>query len=336
MNRFMTAAGCAALAWIVAQPAMAACSLSTQPISVNLDPGLRPVATVKVNGKTAHFLVDSTSAVNQISSKYASGQKLPETAGAGSAPAIAKAPKFEFGGATLSDVPFAVSDHLAENDGVIGQTFLHSGDVEYELAITGPPAPPPVSGRGGTGGAPPPPTFTGTVRLAKAVGCEGANMAYWAKEGDVFYEAALTPADHGAPFTQTEVVVNGVKLRALLATGKTYTTITEKAAAKAGVNTSDASVTPLGDGSTVKSWKAPFNSVIVGNEEIKNESLEIDQTNDDFYDVLIGADFFSKHHVYVANSQQKVYFTRTGAPGPVFNVHEQKKVPLGMLLNGSR
>lgn len=320
MNRFVTAAGCAALGWLLAQPAMAACALSTQPIPVLLDGGLRPVVTAKVNGKPGRFLVDSSSAVNQISSKYAAAQKLAQAPGAGGAPAIAKAPKFEFAGATLADVPFAVSDQLADSDGVIGQTFLHQGDVEYDLA--GPAAPP--GGRRGGGGPP----GGGMVKLAKAEGCEGANLAYWAKEGDVFYEAALTPVASGAPFTQTEIVVNGVKLRAMFATGKAYTTITEKAAAKAGVKTTDAGVTPLGEGG--KSWKASFNSVIVGNEEIKNEPLEIDATNDDFYDVLIGADFFSKHHLYVANSQQKIYFTRTAAPGPVFNVHEQKRPALGM------
>jgi hypothetical protein len=323
MNRLMTAAGCAALGWLIAQPAMAACSLATQPIPVNLDQRLRPFVAAKVNGKPGRFLLDSSSAVNQISSKYASAQKLPETAASGAGPAIAKAGQFEFAGATLKDVPFAISDQLAGADGVIGQTLLHQGDVEYDLA---PPAAP--AGRAPPAGSGPPVT----VRLAKAVGCEGANMAYWAKEGDLFYEAALTPPANGAPFTETEVVVNGVKLRGLLATGKPYSTITEKAAAKAGVKTSDPGVVALDD-DTVKSWKAVFNSVIVGNEEIKNEPLEIDATNDDFYDVLIGADFFSTHHLYVANSQQKIYFTRAGAPGPVFKV---QKVPIGERVSGSR
>ena len=34
--------------------------------------------------------------------------------------------------------------------------------------------------------------------------------------------------------------------------------------------------------------------------------------------MLIGADFFLSHHVYVANSQRKLYFTYNG--GPVFNL----------------
>jgi predicted aspartyl protease len=333
MTRFMTAAGCAALTWLIAQPAMAACALSTQPIAVILDGGERPVVTAKVNGKSGRFLVDSSSAVNQISSKFAASQKLATSQAAGGGPTIAKAPKFEFAGASLSDVPFAVSEKLVDIDGVIGQTLLHQGDVEYDLAPPAGPAGPAAAPSGGKKGAGGPAggfgPAVGTVKLAKAVGCEGANMAYWAKDGDVFYEAALAPPANGAPFTQVDIVVNGVKLRGLLATGKAYTTITVKAAAKAGVKTTDAGVSPLGAGGSVKTWKAAFNSVIVGNEEIKNEPLEIDEANDDFYDVLIGADFFSTHHLYVANSQQKIYFTRAGLPGPTFKVHEQKRPPVG-------
>jgi len=336
MNRMMTAAGCAALGWLIAQPAMAACSLSTQPISVTFDGGERPIVTAKVNGRPGRFLVDSSSAVNQISGKYAASQKMAESK-VGSA-TIAVAPKFEFAGVSLTNVQFAVSDQLGDIDGIIGQTFLHQADVEYELGRPSLPGAPAAPSTGGRASSSPPPSFgpaVGTVKLAKAVGCEGSNMAYWAKDGDVFYEAALTPLANGAPFTEIEVVVNGVKMRGLFATGKAYTTITEKAAAKAGVKTTDAGVTALGGDGPAKSWKAAFNSVVIGNEEIKNEPLEIDQANDDFYDVLIGADFFSSHHLYVANSQQKIYFTRTGGPGPTFKVHEQKKVPIGMALGGA-
>ncbi|MGZ5948251.1 MAG: aspartyl protease family protein, partial [Caulobacteraceae bacterium] len=208
MNRMTTAAGCAALGWLIAQPAMAACSLSTQPILVTFDGGERPMVAAKVNGKPGRFLVDSSSAVNQISGKYAASQKLPQSKAGGAT--IASAPKFEFAGVALSDVQFAVSDQLGDAaDGIIGQTFLHQADVEYDLGRPSLPgaAAPSTGGRS----ASPPPSFgpaVGTVKLAKAVGCEGANMAYWAKDGDVFYEAALTPLANGAPFTQTEVVVN--------------------------------------------------------------------------------------------------------------------------------
>lgn len=332
MNRFMTAAGCAALGVLIAHPAMAACSLKTQPIPVTLDGGLRPIVTVKVNGKSARFLVDSGSAVNQISAKLATAQKLPETK-AGST-SIATAAQFEFANATLKNVQFASSETLTDVDGVIGQTILGQADVEYNLGSGA--APPSASGAsgssssGGRGSSSPAPTFgppTGTVTLAQAVGCEGANMAYWAKDGDVYAELPLEP-DKDARFTRTEVVVNGVKLRALLASGLPYTTITKKAAEKAGVKTSDPGVKAFQNGSA---WIGTFASLKFGDEEIKNQPLEIGDTSDDTYDVLIGDDFLKSHHLYVANSQQKIYLTYTGKPGtPVFTAHEPKKAAFGM------
>jgi tetratricopeptide (TPR) repeat protein len=39
-------------------------------------------------------------------------------------------------------------------------------------------------------------------------------------------------------------------------------------------------------------------------------------------DMLIGADFFLSHHIYVANSQDKLYFSYNG--GPVFNLVAQR------------
>jgi predicted aspartyl protease len=335
MNRFMTAAGCAALAWPIALPAMAACSLKTQPIPVTLDGGLRPMVDVKVNGKTAHFVIDSESAVNQISSKYAEAQKLPQTQ-AGSA-TIVTAPQFEFAGATLKNVQFAAADAL-DVDGLIGQTILSQADVEYDLGSASAPASAAAasagasSGRGGRGGSSGPPAGfgpppTGTVKLVQAVGCEGVNMAYWAKEGDAYSEMPLTVLDND-PRTHTEVVVNGVKMRALLASGVRYTMITRKAAEKAGVKTSDPGVKAY---QSAAAWIAPFASLKFGDEEIRNQPLEIAETSDDAYDILIGDDFLKAHHLYVAKGQRKIYLTYTGKPGtPIFQAHEPKKAAFGM------
>jgi predicted aspartyl protease len=338
MYRFMTAAGCAALGFLIAQPAMAACSLSTQAIPVVLDGGLRPIVNAKVNGKPARFLVDSGSAVDQISSKFAAAQKLSSAKSAGGA-AVVTVPQFEFAGATLKDAPFAASETLSDVDGVIGQTILSRVDVEYDLGSashpsqSSPASPGAPSASGGRSGSssPPPPAFgppMGTVKLAKAEGCEGTDVVYWAKEGDAFFEVPLTPTSNGAPFTETQITVNGVTLRALLASGVPYTMITKAAAEKAGVKVTDPGVKAF---SSAKAWTAPFASVKIGDEELKNATLEIGDTSDNFYDVLIGDDFLKAHHLYVANSQKKIYFTYAGVPNaPVFTAHEPKKAAFGM------
>lgn len=310
-NHAITAAACAALGLLIAQPAAAACSLAAQPIAVKMD-AQRPMIDVKINGKLGHFLVDSGAAVNLIGGKFAGSLKLTPTKVSDSGPAIVKAQTFEFAGATLKDAPFVISEKLPDVDGVLGQTILHTGDVEYDLAAFGPNSSP-------------------SVKLFKAVGCDGVNMAYWAKEGDIFWEAALTASGKDEPFTRVDVIVNGVKLRGVLSSGKFYTTITQKAAARAGVKPGDTGVQPLG--STGKVWMGSFSSVIIGNEETKSAPLEIDQTDDDFYDLLLGADFLSTHHLYVANSQQKIYFTRAGAPGAPFKVH--KAPTIGAIAGGA-
>jgi hypothetical protein len=302
MNHFMTAAGCAALGFLIAQPAMAACSLKTQPISVTMqgavpavNTGL-PVVDVKVNGKASKFLLQSSSPVNEISAKFASSQKLAPTKAADSGPQIVTVPKFEIAGAAIANAPFVVSNRLAgDMDGQIGQTFLGQMDVEYDLA-------------------------GGKVMLAKADGCETSNMAYWAKDGDMYWEMPLVPAAGGIPLTQTKITVNGAALTALFDTSAPYSIITKAAAEKAGVKTSDPSVKPI-RGSSDR-WLGNF-AVNVGGEEAKNAPLMIAQSADSSYDVLIGADYFLTHHLYVANSQRKIYATRAGLPGaPSFAAHQ--------------
>jgi hypothetical protein len=68
----------------------------------------------------------------------------------------------------------------------------------------------------------------------------------------------------------------------------------------------------------VQTWIAPFASFRIGDEEIRNTHLRIWDTGLRDVDMLIGADFFLSHRIYVASSQHKLYFTYNG--GPVFNL----------------
>jgi len=162
----------------------------------------------------------------------------------------------------------------------------------------------------------------GKVRLIKPEGCGGADMVYWAKDGQSYSEVPMDLLARDPTKTRAAVYINGVKLQAAFDTGATTSYITESGAARAGVKTSDPSVRQSGVvrglDSDVKSWVATFASVKVGDEEIKNEPMVIGQSPTDEFDMLIGADFFLSHHVYVANGQGKIYFTYSG--GPVFRV----------------
>jgi hypothetical protein len=318
--RSIAVVACATAGLLAAFPAAAACSLAGQPIPIKMT-GARPqvsngapMVEVKVNGKTGHFLLNSSSAVNQISTKFASSQKLASTKASNLD--IYTAPKFELAGAALNNAQFIGANNLGDStDGVIGQTILGQLDAEYDLA-------------------------GGRVILAKAEGCEKSNMAYWAKDGDLFWEMPLVSPATGIPLTETVILVNGVKLTALLDTASSYSVITQAAAEKAGVKTTDSNVQPL-RGSPGR-WLGAF-TVNVGGEEMKNAPLEISPAKEDYYDVLIGADYFLTHHLYVSNGQKKIYATRAGFPNaPMFAAHHGQAAGMdnspesrGRLLSGA-
>lgn len=298
--RSIALAAGATAALLAAFPAAAACKLAGQPIPIKMTGAApmvsngAPMVEVKVNGKVGHFLLNSSSPVNGISTKFASSQKLPSTK-TGNAE-IFTAPKFELAGAPLDNAQFVGANNLGDTaDGVIGQSVLGLLDAEYDLA-------------------------GGKVILAKADGCEKSNMAYWAKDNDLISEMPLLAPSNGAPLTETVVVVNGVKLVALIDTASSYSVITQAAAEKAGVKTTDPTVQPM-RGSQGR-WIGTF-SINVGGEEMKSAPLEISPTKETYYDVLLGADYLLTHHLYVSNGQKKIYATRAGFPGaPMFAAHQ--------------
>ena len=62
-----------------------------------------------------------------------------------------------------------------------------------------------------------------------------------------------------------------------------------------------------------------------GDEEIKNTRMQIGGIELSDSDMLLGADFFLSHHVYVSNSQNMIYFTYNG--GSVFNLTAPVRTP---------
>ena len=135
----------------------------------------------------------------------------------------------------------------------------------------------------------------GAIRLFKETGCQDAALAYWNTTQDY-------SVDTGSP-------------RSMLSLA---------AAARAGVRPSDPGVTSAGYTAGVAArsqfniWRARFASFKLGDEEIKNTPLLIGDMQLQGVDMLVGADFFLSHRVYVSNTQHKIYFTYNG--GPVFNL----------------
>jgi tetratricopeptide (TPR) repeat protein len=181
----------------------------------------------------------------------------------------------------------------------MGQNLLEKWDVEYDFA-------------------------RGVVRLFKAEDCKHALLAYWTTPGqdlsmmDISYTTPLRPHTTGT------ATINGAKITVVFDTGAWNSVLSLKAAARAGVKPDTPGVVEAGYSSgigrgKVKTYIAPFSSFKVGDgEEIKNARLRIADIDLDEGDMLLGADFFLSHHVFVANSQHRLYLTYNG--GPVFNL----------------
>jgi predicted aspartyl protease len=320
IRRAVAAAGVAA-GLFCASPASAACTIKgALPIAVTME-GPRAVVSLKINGQEGRFFIDSGSAFNGITSKFAAELKLKpitnggnegerrinDAAGAETTGVAGNqvrngwvvAPEVEFIGATFKNLAFLATDKLSDKDGIIGQPLLKQADVEYDLK-------------------------GGVIRLVKPDGCKDTDITYWAKEGAAYSKIPLdTSNQRDRPMTKSIVYVNGVRMRATFDTGAPTTFITDKAAARAGVRTTDPGVAPVAQASgldgKINAWVGVFKSVKVGDEEIQNGPLEIGASDADF-DMLIGADFFMSHHVYVANSQDRLYFSYEG--GPVFRARK--------------
>ena len=311
--RVVLAATLAAVALTAgSEPASAACSISRFPIPVEMQ-GLRPTILAKVNGREVRFVLDSGSFYNGISARFAADQKMraadgpPETgsrltteaetgftglAGAGRLSAVVQADKLEFADTDFGRAMFMTMP--IKEGGLLGQNFLKVADVEYDFK-------------------------NGSIFMVTAEDCKDASLAYWAKGPYSMLPLENDPYGH---HTVATILVNGRKMRAIFDTGAEATFITRRAAARAGVQVTDPDVKESGfahgvDGVPVKTWVTRFASVTMDTEEISKGLLEIGDTEAQDFDLLIGADFFLAHHIYVANSQKKIYFTHNG--GSAFN-----------------
>lgn len=295
--------------------AAAACKLTTIPVPVTME-GLRPMVEAKIAGRQVQLLLDSGSFFSSLNTDIASELKLKPRAEATTGSLVPKtfsthasgaagrvgevgivvAPSFEFAGGKYSGVEFLTNRPLGHASGLLGQNVLHQVDNEYDLK-------------------------NGMLRLVKTEDCGSANLAYWVKPGAGYSVTDLTRSDREIGHSITTIFINGTPMRAYFDTGAETSFITARAALRAGVKTTDPGVTPAGfsrglDRDAIKTWVAHFASIKIGNEEIKNALLSIGDSQADDFDVLIGADFFLAHHVYIANSQGRAYFTYEG--GQVF------------------
>jgi tetratricopeptide (TPR) repeat protein len=164
----------------------------------------------------------------------------------------------------------------------------------------------------------------GKLTLFEADHCKKASMAYWVKAGDSYNMADIEPADNQHDRrTFFDVMINGKKVRALLDSGAPATVLTRSAAERVGIdlNGPDAKVGRPSSGfgaKWLKTWTVPIDTFSVGTENIQHSQMQVidGSMGDRDTDMLLGLDFILAHHMYIANSQRKAYFTYNG--GRVF------------------
>jgi tetratricopeptide (TPR) repeat protein len=270
--------------------------------------GLRPMVTAKINGMDAQFVADSGSFYSMISPAAAAQYNLPvrpvplsglSVSGVGGKASVSMTTVGSF---TLAGIPFPkfqllVVD-LGGGTGLLGQNFFSLGDVEYDLA-------------------------NGNIKLWRADGCNETMMAYWIRNTDSYSDVEVSLTTPGEPHTIGSAYLNGVKLTVIFDSGASNSVLRLSAAERAGITPSSPGVSDGGPNygigqSTSRGWIGSFPSFKIGEEEIRNARLRFGEIQTGRADMLIGADFFLSHRIYLSRSQHKLFFTYNG--GPVFNL----------------
>jgi predicted aspartyl protease len=175
-------------------------------------------------------------------------------------------------------------------DAIVGAPFLLQRDLEISLADK-------------------------EARFFQPVGCSDAYLAYWDREAVVIpfeFHRDRSPNPH---FT---VEINGEKLKAIIDSGASLTSIDSSAAKRAGLKLDSPEVVRTGTSygigeSRVARWSTVVDTLKIGGETIKNAQVGIIDTKGDLdIDVLLGADFLRAHRVLFAMSQKKLYISYVG------------------------
>jgi tetratricopeptide (TPR) repeat protein/predicted aspartyl protease len=280
--------------------------------------GMVPSVTLKIDGVDTTFMVDSGAFFSVLHPEAAERLKLPRrpapfgysvrgVGGYENRVDVATSHSFEFAGIKVPNVPFlVVPSRGGATDGILGQNVLSAWDTEYDLG-------------------------NGVIRLMKPVeGCKRANLGYWAADGQSVGMVDIEPIrPQEDPHLRGEALINGQKVRVMFDTGASTSVLKLSTAERLGFNPQAASVRAAGVGGGIGSrvmenWVAPFDSFEVGGEKISHTQLRVAAFDLPNTDMLLGADFFLSHRVYVSRQQHRLFFTYNG--GPVFRL-ERPFVP---------
>jgi tetratricopeptide (TPR) repeat protein len=326
-TRLMLLAAAAGLGLAVNSPAWADCKLNQiieLPVTMV---GSRPTVTMYINGQPAKFMIDSGSWTSMIDTTAATALGLKpvkvDDNPTGSVRGVGGDTQFSlttiksFG--LTKDVTMGQVEMLAVPGaggagvtGLIGENVLGFADIEYDLPH-------------------------GAIRFFRQQGCQGANLGYWSNGSAVEIDLTHTgkrpesrdrDPNHYDPGelnrdVRAVALVNGQKITVTFDTGSSASILNRSAAARAGVTPDTPGAVSAGLfaglGSDRKAaWIAPFDSFALGAERINHTRLRFGDLGEVQADMLLGADFFLSHRIFIANSLSKAFVSYVG--GPVFNL----------------
>jgi tetratricopeptide (TPR) repeat protein len=289
--------------------------LRSQPVPVKME-GMRPVISARINGVEARFIIDTGSFFDFLSPAAAARLKLPLSyappwyyiggVGGSFVPEIATAKSFSVAGITAHRAKFLVGNNGfgGVEDGVLGENLFRISDIELDFG-------------------------DGVLRFVQPRHCGHARLAYWATSTQPVAEVDLRSISKRQPDLLGKAYVNGHKIEVLFDTGAARTILSLAAAKRAGITPASPGVVPAGavggmGSRTIKVWSAPLAKFQIGDEAVEHTHVLIGDVRlgNLGADMMLGADFFLAHHVYVAYSQNKLYFTYNG--GPVFDLNARR------------
>jgi predicted aspartyl protease len=289
--------------------------------------GNRPLIEGQVNGQVVKIMVDTGSTFSFIREEEAKRLGLKVISGS-NVSIFGVGGEARFGATVLEELRFGPftdknlqlavigSRHERRQSKaafVLGEDFFSNFSTEFDFAH-------------------------GVIRLLRLEGCKFDQVAYWS---DQYSLAELGSSRSQSARIQTDVLVNGKQVNAILDTGAPTSIISLSAAKGAGVNPSQDGTKSAGRvtglaGNPIDAWVATFGTFAMGDESVRNVKLQIadlftadtQQTTGSHIhqrvaglpEMLVGADFFRTHRILVLFTERKLVFTYNG--GPIFQTIE--------------
>lgn len=288
----------------------------------------QPIIAATINGQSARLLLDTGAQISTLFGAQARRLKVPlrQVRGAYAYGVGGRADVFT---ANIDDlgldkyhahnVGLAVLDGQTNHDdidGAIGEDLLSRVDLDVDFQA-------------------------GVVRLMQPKDCNGDQVVYWNKA----YSVTPILASNQDGELVVNVSLNGVATKAMMDTGASVSVVTPRALNNAGIRFEPGGPQAAMHGvgrSVLAAYKTSLPSFAFGDEQIKSAEIEVsdiyaknkevalgsrlgESVEPNAAQMLLGADFFMAHRVYIARSQHTVYISYVG--GQPFHVQKTPAPP---------